>query len=106
MYDRFSWTRRKPRVRPWTLFAQSVGTDREGVRLTYADTNIESAGVPSDQKFGFRKLFFVYCASAVRDQAGYQLILDYGLPPCGSTSIPKRICSASPCGNGRERCRW
>lgn len=60
-----------------TMFNQAVGTDREGVKLTYADTNIEAPNVPNSQKFGFKKLQMIYMASAVRDQAGYQLILDY-----------------------------
>lgn len=62
---------------PRTMFNQAVGTDREGVKLTYADTNIEAPNVPNSQKFGFKKLYVVYMGAAVRDQAGFQLILNY-----------------------------
>lgn len=77
VYDRILMDSTQAAGTPRTMFNQAVGTDREGVRLTYADTNIESNTVPSDQKFGFSKLSVIYAASAIRNDAGYQLILDY-----------------------------
>jgi len=61
-----------------TLFKTAVGAQREGVTLTYADTNIQqSEQVPTSQKWVFTRLQIQYLASGALSDANLQLMLDY-----------------------------
>lgn len=61
-----------------SLFKTAVGMPRDGVNLTFADTNIEkSESIPSSQKWTFWKLTNWYIASEVRTDVELIAILDY-----------------------------
>lgn len=61
-----------------TLFKTAVGQQREGVTLTYADTNIEkSESIPSSQKWTFHRLTCFYLAEEARTDAEIASILAY-----------------------------
>lgn len=61
-----------------SLFKTAVGQQREGVTLTYADTNIEkSESIPSSQKWTFWRFAVIYQAIEARSDANIQAILDY-----------------------------
>lgn len=61
-----------------SLFKTAVGQQREGVTLTYADTNIEkSESIPSSQKWTFWKLSVFYMAEETRTDAEIISILNY-----------------------------
>lgn len=61
-----------------SLFKTAVGQQREGVTLTYADTNIEkSESIPSSQKWTFNFLNFYYLSAATKTNVLLQEIFDY-----------------------------
>jgi hypothetical protein len=61
-----------------SLFKTAVGTQREGITLTYADTNIEkSESIPSSQKWELSELRLNYLAVEPRTDAEIQLMLNY-----------------------------
>jgi len=77
MYDRMRMLNSQG-VATRSLFKTAVGQMREGVALTYADTNIEkSESIPSSQKWTFWKMTVFYIASEVRTDAEIITILDY-----------------------------
>lgn len=61
-----------------SLFKTAVGQQREGVTLTYADTNIEkSESIPSSQRWEFNYLNTYYLSAATKTSVLLQEILDY-----------------------------
>jgi hypothetical protein len=61
-----------------SLFKTAVGQQREGVTLTFADTNIEkSESIPSSQKWTFWKFSCFYMAEETRTDTEIIAILNY-----------------------------
>lgn len=77
IYDRMKMLNSQA-VNTRTLFKTAVGAQREGVTLTWADTNIvQSEQVPSSQKWTLYKLQLEYMAMEPRADLELQMILDY-----------------------------
>lgn len=76
IYDRMLMSSTRG-IAPVTLFNTPIGQIRDGITLSYADTNIESNQVPTSQKFCLTKLLVTYVAAEVRTQAETVTILDY-----------------------------
>lgn len=76
IYDRYKLSNAGA-LNPITLFNTPVGSPRNNVALTYADTNIESVAVPSSQKFKLEKLTVYYMSAAQRTDALIASALSY-----------------------------